>query len=156
MAVGPTMTRKRERDKDSLLRASEALTVPRSNELLEKALVNLRVIGQLQEGDRLGFTANGFFLLQRPTSRFAVALNSLSRIVSRTSRWETLARVNELVGNAELFYSREDRERIEEAVREALPGMRALQRTYAEDALFCQNICVLSDRVHRRFGIKND
>jgi hypothetical protein len=145
------MTRKRERERDK-----ESVSLPRGNELLEKALVNLRVLGQLQEGDRLGFTANGFFLLQRPSSRFAFALNSLTRIVMRTSRWETLARVNELVGNADLFHSREDRERVEEAVREALPGMRALQRTYADDALFCQNITVLTDRVNRRFNIKKD
>jgi hypothetical protein len=34
--------------------------------------------------------------------------------------------------------------------------MRALQRTYADDALFCQNITVLTDRVNRRFNIKKD
>ena len=133
--------------------AAALAAASRGNALLEKALVNLRVLGQLQEGDRLAFTSDGFFLLQRPSSRLATLLNSISRVVARTSRWETLARVNELVSNAELFYVREDRERVEEAVREALPGMQSLQRTYADDALFVQNICVLTDRVHRRFDV---
>jgi hypothetical protein len=133
--------------------AEGATPASRGNALLEKALVNLRVTGQLQEGDRLAFTTDGFFLLQRPSSRIATLLNSLSRAVSRTSRWETLARVNELISSAELFHSREDRERVDEAVREALPGMQALQRTYSDDALFVQNVCVLTDRVQRRFNI---
>jgi hypothetical protein len=38
------MTRKRERDKDSLLRRSEVLTAPRGNKLLEKALVLVIVL----------------------------------------------------------------------------------------------------------------
>ena len=136
--------------------ALPATPPPRGNALLEKALVNLRVLGQLQEGDRLAFTTDGFFLLQRPSSRVAVIFNSITRIVSRTSRWETLARVNELVANSELFHSREDKERVDEAVREAMPGLRSLQRTYADDALFVQNIEVLMDRVQRHFAIKKD
>ena len=63
--------------------AGDATTESRGNALLEKALVNLRVTGQLQEGDRLAFTTDGFFLLQRPSSRLATLLNSLSRAVSR-------------------------------------------------------------------------
>jgi hypothetical protein len=123
-----------------------------ANALLEKALVNLCVIGQLREGDKLAFTADGFYLLQRPVGRVQSVWTTLSRLVSRTSRWQTLERVNDLIDSTTFFRDREDRERVEEAVRGALPGLRALQRTYADDALFVQNLEVLTDRIQRGFS----
>jgi hypothetical protein len=60
--------------------------------------------------------------------------------------------VNDLIDSTTFFRDREDRERVEEAVRGALPGLRALQRTYADDALFVQNLEVLTDRIQRGFS----
>lgn len=127
-----------------------------ANALLEKALINLCVIGQLREGDRLAFTSDGFFLLQRPAGRIGLIWTTVSRVVSRTSRWQTLERVNDLVNSTTFFREREDRERIDDAVRGALPGLRALQRTYSDDALVVQNLEVLTDRIQRGFATRKE
>lgn len=127
-----------------------------ANALLEKSLVNLCVLGQLKEGDKLAFTYDGFYLLQRPAGRIGTLWTSISRVVSRTSRWQSLERINDLVDSTTFFRDLDDRERIEEAVRGAIPGLRALQRTYSDDALFVQNIEVLVDRVQRSFSLKKD
>jgi hypothetical protein len=123
-----------------------------ANALLEKVLVNLRVLSQVQEGDRLGFTADGFFLLQRPATRATALWTTVARLLSRTSRWETLARVSELIGAAQMFREREDRERVHAAVSAAVGGIEALQRTYSGDALLVQNLEVLLDRTRRSFA----
>ena len=127
-----------------------------ANALLEKSLVNLCVLGQLKEGDKLAFTYDGFYLLQRPAGRIGTLWTSISRVVSRTSRWQSLERINDLVNSTTFFRDLDDRERIDEAVRGAIPGLRALQRTYSDDALFVQNIQVLVDRVQRSFSLKKD
>lgn len=127
-----------------------------ANALLEKSLVNLCVLGELKEGDKLAFTYDGFYLLQRPVGRIGTLWTSISRVVSRTSRWQSLERINNLIDSTTFFRDLDDRERIEEAVQGAIPGLRALQRTYSDDALFVQNIEVLVDRVQRSFSLKKD
>lgn len=148
------MKKPKRDDRENARGAHGARAETPANVLLEKTLVNLRVLGQLREGDKLSFSADGFFLLQRPLSRVAVVFFMVSRAVSRTSRWETLARVNEVIGAAQMYHTREDRERVQEAVRDAMPGLRALQRTYSDDALLVQSLEVLVDRVRRHFGFE--
>lgn len=145
------MSVRRRRVEDRAARDAGARARP-ANALLEKVLVNLRVLSQVQEGDRLAFTADGFFLLQRPATRATALWTTVARVLSRTSRWETLARVSELVGAAQMFREREDRERVHAAVGAAVGGIEALQRTYAGDALLVQNLEVLLDRTRRSFA----
>lgn len=121
------------------------------SQIVEKLLVNLRVLSQLDEGDKLDYTASGHFLPQKP-GRWTWAL----RVVKRLNRWDTLAKVHDVVATAEAmeFHNNgEDRVRIQTALRGSIHGLRNLQATYREDTLFFQSIEVLLERIGQRYGL---
>lgn len=124
-----------------------------SSQIVEKILVNLRVISQLEEGDKLEFTAQGHFVPLKPEY-----WTSLYRFVKRTSRWETLTRVQELVSSAEIMENHDDgvdQRRVEAALRSCVHGLRNLQLTYQTDVLFYQSLEVLLERIGNRYRLQS-
>ena len=65
--------------------------------IIEKALVNLDVLSQVEVGDKLGWTASGHFVIQKPTY-FTVAM----RFINRCDRWNTLIQSMDCAGSTAL------------------------------------------------------
>ena len=125
-----------------------------SSQIVEKILVNLRVISQLGEGDKLQFTANGHFVPLKP-----VYWTPLYRFVHRIDRWTTLSRVQETVNSAEIMENHGDgvdQKRIEAALKASIHGLRNLQLTYHDDVLFYQSIEVLLERIASRYELHGE
>lgn len=123
-----------------------------SSQIVEKILVNLRVISQLSEGDKIDFTAQGHFVPLKPEY-----WTSIYRFVRRMSRWDALAKIQELVSSAEIMEGHDDnvdQERIEYALRSSVHGLRNLQLTYSSDTLFYQSLEVLLERIANRYRLK--
>lgn len=115
------------------------------SQIVEKLLVNLRVVSQLNEGDKLDFNAQGNFVPQKPDI-WTTAL----RFLKRVDRWYILGKVQETVNSAEIMRNHDngiDSERIDKALKLSVHGLRNLQLTYADDVLFYQNIEVLLERI---------
>ena len=116
-----------------------------ASQIVEKLLVNLRVISQLTEGDKLDFSASGHFVPQKPDF-----WTSALRFIKRTDRWYILGKVQETINSAEIMRNSNggiDSERIDKALKLSVHGLRNLQLTYADDVLFYQNIEVLLERI---------
>lgn len=124
-----------------------------ASQIIEKILVNLRVISQLREGDKMDFSAQGNFVPMHPTY-WTVA----SRTLKRMSRWDTLSKVQECVSSAEIMENHDngiDKERVENALKLSIHGLRNLQLTYQDDVLFYQSIEVLLERISNRYHLSN-
>lgn len=120
-----------------------------ASQIIEKILVNLRVISQLKEGDKLDFSAQGHFV-PMPPDYWTSAL----RLIKRVSRWDTLNKIQECVSSAEIMENHDngvDRERIQRALKLSVHGLRNIQLTYKEDVLFYQSIEVLLERIANRY-----
>lgn len=125
-----------------------------ASQIVEKLLVNLRVIAQLQEGDKLDFNAQGQFVPQRPD-----LWTSAIRFIKRTDRWYTLSKVQETINSAEIMQDHDagvDKERICKALKLCVHGLRNIQLTYQDDVLFYQNIEVLLERLQSRYQIRRN
>lgn len=115
--------------------------------IIEKLLVNLRVISTLNEGDKLFYTSTGNFVPQSPT-----LLNSLYRFVLRDDRWHTLSRLSDLISTGETmreYNNGSERKRIDSALSSSVTGIRHLQLTYQTDVLYYQNLEVLIERIQQ-------
>ena len=122
--------------------------------IIEKTLINLSVIAQLQEGDKLDMRSDGAFVIQKPS--YYLFLHRMSRFVSR---WTTHTQIQELVASAEFMYENNEgveAERLRRAIIETVHGFRNLQKTYADDALYQASIKVLIQRIGSRFDIPED
>lgn len=120
-----------------------------ASQIIEKILVNLRVISQLREGDKLDFNAQGNFV-PMPPDYWTTAIRTLKRV----DRWDTLAKIQECVSSAEIMENHDDgvdQERIQRALKLSVHGLRNIQLTYKEDVLFYQSIEVLLERIARRY-----
>jgi hypothetical protein len=124
-----------------------------ASQIIEKLLVNLRVLSQISEGDKLEFTAQGNFIPQKPEY-----WTSMYRFVKRIDRWYTLEKIQDTVSSAEIMEHHNegvDQNRIENALKLSVHGLRNLQLTYKEDTLFFQSIEVLLERIANRYKLKN-
>lgn len=113
--------------------------------VVDKLLVNLRVIATVNEGDKLVYTSTGNFIPQSPG-----ILISLYRFVTRDDRWHTLSRLNDLISTSETmqeFNNGSEKHRIQRALENSVKGLRHLQLTYQTDVLFYQSLQVLIERV---------
>jgi hypothetical protein len=129
------------------------LAPPRNvaSQIVEKLLVNLGVLSQIREGEKVEFTPAGYFVPQRPGR-----LTSLMRLFWRVDRWDTMSKISEAIATAEIMEYHDgavDRDRIEAAMRKSVHGLRNLQRTYTDDTLFVQNLEVMLERVGKRYRL---
>lgn len=123
-----------------------------ASQIVEKLLVNLRVIAQLQEGDKMDYNAQGQFVPQKPD-----LWTSALRFLKRTDRWYTLSKIQETINSAEIMQDHDegvDKERICKALKLCVHGLRNIQLTYQDDVLFYQNIEVLLERLQNRYKIE--
>ncbi len=117
--------------------------------IIEKALVNLDVLSQVEVGDKLGWTASGHFVIQKPTY-FTVAM----RFINRCDRWNTLNRIQDVISTAETMENVQDTERLKVALRKSIHGIRNLQMTYDGDVLMTSSLNVLLQRLGERYGLQ--
>lgn len=113
--------------------------------VIEKLLVNLRVLATLQEGDKLFYSSTGNFIPQSPGF-----FNSITRFLMRDDRWHTLSRLNDLVSASETMqeYNKgAEKARIKTALEQSINGVRHLQLTYQTDILYYQSLEVLIERI---------
>ena len=123
-----------------------------ASQIVEKLLVNLRVIAQLQEGDKMDYNAQGQFIPQKPD-----VWTSALRFFKRTDRWYTLNKIQETINSAEIMQDHDngvDKERICKALKLCVHGLRNIQLTYQDDVLFYQNIEVLLERLQNRYALQ--
>ena len=116
--------------------------------LVEKTLVNLRVLSTLRENEKLTVNSSGNFVPE--TVSF---FNSFFRFMNKLDRWENLYKIQDLVAAAEVLQSNEDehnQERIQKALESCTNGLRNMQLTYKHDVLFFQSVEVLIERIDGR------
>ena len=76
----------------------------------------------------------------------------------RIDRWDTLQKIQDTVSSAEIMENHNDgvdQERVENALKLSVHGLRNLQLTYKEDTLFYQSIEVLLERIANRYKLTN-
>ena len=117
--------------------------------IIEKALVNLDVLSKAEVGDKLGWTASGHFVIQKP-GYYTVAM----RLLNRCDRWATLNRIQDVISTAETMESVQDSERIKLALQKAIHGIRNLQMTYDGDVLMTSSLNVLLQRLGERYALE--
>ena len=125
-----------------------------ASQIVEKLLVNLRVIAQLQEGDKMDYNAQGQFVPQKPD-----IFTSAMRFFKRTDRWYTLTKIQETINSAEIMQDHNngiDKDRICRALKLCVHGLRNIQLTYQDDVLFYQNIEVLLERLQGRYHLQGN
>ena len=119
--------------------------------VLEKALVNLGVIADIEIGDKIDRTPSGNLIIQKP-GWYTTAL----RMVKGVSRAHTLDLISDLIGGTEnSIRDGYNDPRIKKALINAVHGLCNLQATYEEDALFKSSIQVLLQRIEIRYGLKD-
>lgn len=117
--------------------------------VIEKTLVNLSVLAKLEAGDKLDWTPNGHFMIQKP-SRWTSAL----RFIKSNDRWKTLEHINEVVTTSETLEQMcVSSDRLRTALIKCIHGLRNLQVTYADDILFLSNLNVLIDRLAEKYEL---
>lgn len=120
--------------------------------VIEKTLVNLSVLAKLEAGDKLDWTPNGHFIIQKP-SRWTSAL----RFIKSNDRWKTLDHVNDVITTAEtLEQMNAASERLRTALIKCIHGLRNLQVTYNDDILFTSNLNVLLERLGDKYDLSED
>jgi len=118
--------------------------------IIEKALVNLDVLAQVEVGDKLGWTASGHFVIQKPTY-WTVAM----RLLNRCDRWTTLNHIQDVISTAETMENiQTDTERLKTALQKSIHGVRNLQMTYDSDVLMSSSLNVLLQRLGQRYGLE--
>ena len=116
--------------------------------IIEKALVNLDVLSKTEVGDKLGWTASGHFVIQKP-NYFTTAM----RFINRCDRWTTLSRIQDVISTAETMENVQDSERLKLALQRSIHGIRNLQMTYDGDVLMTSSLNVLLQRLGERYGL---
>lgn len=119
--------------------------------IIEKTLINLSVLSKVQVGEKLGWTANGHFVIQQPTY-WTIA----ERILCRVDRWSTLQKIQDVINTAESMSSVAEGKRISTALAKAVHGIRNIQTTYEGDVLMTSSLNVLLERLADRFQLSED
>lgn len=119
--------------------------------VLEKSLVNLCVLSELKVGDKLGRDDHGNFMIMKPSWR-----TTAERTTKNMNRFQTLEQIKDLIGSTEnsIREAAFNDPRIRPSLINAIHGLRNLQKTYQEDALFKSGIEVLLHRVEYRYNLK--
>lgn len=118
--------------------------------VIDKTLVNLNVLAKIEEGDKLDWTHDGKFVIQKPTWVTAGV-----RFLKRTNRWVTLEHINDVINNAELIEEHGGRahQRVSRATAQSVHGLRNLQATYKDNPTVAESIQVLIDRIQERYNL---
>ena len=103
--------------------------------------INLRVISQLNEGDKLLVSSN---LLQIDRSNRGV-INAVSRYFCNESRQHTIIRINELVRNA--LAEKDSNDSIQKNLIQSLNGLEQLKKTYIADPTVVAQLEVIIDEI---------
>ena len=117
--------------------------------IIEKALINLDVLSKIEVGDKLGWTSNGHFVIQKP-GYWTTAM----RVVNRSDRWVTLNHIQDVISTAETMDSVQVSERLRAALHVCIHGIRNLQLTYDGDELMTSSLTVLLHRLGERYGLE--
>ena len=118
--------------------------------VIDKTLINLNVLAKVEEGDKLGWTNDGKFVIQKPTW-----MTTGLRFLSGMDRWTTLDHINDVINNAELIeeHGNVAQGRISRALAQCVHGLRNLQATYKENATVSESIQVVIDRLGERYNL---
>ena len=117
--------------------------------VLEKSLVNLGVVAEIKVGDKISRTADGNFVIQKPSW-----VTTMYRLFRGVDRWQMLTHLSNLVKDTENgIHGDYNDPRIERALVHAVHGFRNLQKTYNSDELFRSTIEVLLGRIIIRYGL---
>jgi len=130
---------------------AEAHTVKVFSSIVDKTLINLDVLSRVTQGDKLYKQTDGSLAIQRPWR-----LLFLQRTIMMVSRWDSHTHIQDLVQQAEFLFQYgdpADRGRIQETLTRAVHGLRSLQKTYEDDALFVSTMEVMIRRIGLRFGV---
>ena len=103
--------------------------------------INLRVISQLNEGDKLLVSSN---LLQIDRSTRGV-FNACSRYLNNESRQHTIIRINELVRKA--LEEKDTNDSIQRNLVQSLNGLEQLKKTYIADPTVVAQLEVIIDEI---------
>mgnify|MGYP001197481812 FL=1 len=110
--------------------------------------INLRVISQLNEGDKLLVSSN---LLQIDRSNRGV-INAVSRYFCNESRQHTIIRINELIRNA--LAEKDGNDSIQKNLIQSLNGLEQLKKTYISDPTVVAQLEVIIDEIKQ--NVKGD
>ena len=111
--------------------------------------INLKVISQINEGDKLFVTQN---LLQIDRSQRGIA-NASVRWYNNESRQQTMIQLNKIIRNAFEFMS-SDR-LIAQNLESSLKGLIELRKTYIDDPTVVAQIDVLMEEIkEKKMGIE--
>ena len=116
--------------------------------IVEKALVNLDVLSQVEVGDKLNWTSSGHFIIQKPTY-----WNTVIRAINRVDRWNTLSHIQDVISTAETMEITDNGTRLQFGIQKAIHGLRNLQHTYQDDVLMTSNLNVLLQRLGERYAL---
>jgi len=117
--------------------------------VLEKSLVNLGVLSDIEIGDKLDRTPGGNFIIQKPCW-----YTTITRQIRGVNRQQTLELISDLIGGTENnICDGYNDPRIKKALIHSIHGMRNLQATYEEDSLFRATIAVLLQRIKLRYNL---
>mmetsp|Transcript_12791 Transcript_12791/g.37547 ORF Transcript_12791/g.37547 Transcript_12791/m.37547 type:complete len:176 (+) Transcript_12791:1771-2298(+) len=117
----------------------------------DQLYVDLSVLGQLAEGDKLAVLPDGSMSIEPPTR-----LQGVWRSIAGGSREETVTKVWSVV-TVDLFeavivarrggFDAFDSERLAEGVQSAIRGVEALMLTYAGDSVTCAKLTFLRSKL---------
>lgn len=121
--------------------------------VLEKSLVNLGVVSDLEIGDKLDRDPEGNFFIQKPSTRTTVL-----RTLTWKTRRQTMEHIKDLIGTTENSIRGENSfeiPMIRTALINAIHGLRNLQATYGDDSFIRRSIEVLLDKIKMRYGLND-
>lgn len=118
--------------------------------VLEKSLVNLGVVADLEVGDKLDRDPEGNFFIQKPGTR-----TTLWRTLMWKTRRQTMEHIKDLIGTTENSIRENAFElpMIRTALVNAVHGLRNLQSTYSDDAFIRRSIEVLLEKIRMRYNL---
>lgn len=118
--------------------------------VLEKSLVNLGVVADLEVGDKLDRDPEGNFFIQKPGTK-----TTLLRTLMWKTRRQTMEHIKDLIGTTENSIRENTFElpMIRTALVNAVHGLRNLQSTYSEDAFIRRSIEVLLEKIRMRYNL---
>ena len=121
-------------------------------DIVDKVLVNLRVLACVEEGDKIDQLSNGFLVIQKPSIKTIA-----NRMFYGTNREKTLKAINELIRSIELVNDSDPSdEMLFHVIRGSVHGFRNLQKTYKSDAYFVASIDVFLGRIQVRFELNSE
>ena len=119
-----------------------------TQENLDKILINLDVISEVKEGQKLHLLKSGFFEIQDPGF-----LVSGIRFFYNLNRQQTIEQIKMIIQIYEIFFEKqkEKRELISLHFEKSLIGLKNLKLTYKTDVLFVANINLIIKKIKIKF-----